>query len=1184
MKRIMIVGWALFMLLGFAAAGNDLTKNFASPPPEARPWVYWFWLNGNLTREGMTADLEAMKRAGVGGVLIMEVDQGAPVGPVAFMSDQWRDLFKHMVSEAARLGIEVNMNNDAGWNGSGGPWVPLDKAMQMVVTSEKQAPGGKKFEGELPRPHTEEGFYRDIVVLAFPTPKDPANPAYRIQNLSAKGMFWGRMHVGSLEETPPASLVPVESTVAQNKIVDLTAQMDANGKLSWDAPALEGSPNGEWTVIRFGHTFTGAKNHPAPATGIGPECDKLSKEGIEANYSGMIGKLVQDVGPLAGKVLAATHVDSWEVGAQNWTPKMREEFKRLRGYDMTPFLPVLTGRIVESREISERFLWDVRQTASDLLAENYIGHLRELANKDGLRLSMEAYTAPANDLDVADYIEEPISEFWWPSGGGLYWTQKSMASVAHVKGCPIVGAEAFTADNNERWLAHPGNIKALGDRAFCDGVNRFIVHRYAMQPWTEVRKPGMTMGPWGLHYERSQTWWEDSGAWHQYVARCQYLLRQGAFVADVLSLQSEEPMQRFTPLALTGFDYDGIGPQAFLKNVTVENGSLVLPSGMKYRLLVLPEGETMTPRMLEKIEALVEAGATIVGKPPVKSPSLSGYPECDTQVKGWVEKLWGSGSETDRKVGQGRVLTGKTPSEALALLDIQPDFLASRKIRYIHRVVDEQDIYFVANPAPQPVEAVCVFRVSGKKPEAWFPDTGRMEPIAVFEEKDGCTRIPLRFDPSGSMFIVFKKDPVKDSNRVVSVKRDGRELVKMDVASATGESPDAVNTFTLAAWVKPGVEIPLPQETDTGLAAYGMERNDVLFAAPGHEVWTDRDAGVGFGVSRNGVCVYEHGASYFPALLVHPAPIADWTHVAVVYRDGTPSLYLNGQFARKGLKSRLVAHGGGGVSHSREIKPFNGQVAGLQQFPKALSTEEIRKMAQSRPTVAELEQGPAFDFVGQEIAQKGAYAIQTADGKTRQVGASDLPLPVEIEGPWELKFAPGWGAPEKVALDHLVSWSEYPDNGVKYFSGAATYRKTFEFAPSQLSNPLLRPVVYLDLGKVAVMADVQLNGKALGMLWKAPYRVNITDAVKAGKNVLEVRVVNLMVNRMIGDEQRPEDSERNQDGTLKQWPQWLQEGKPSPTGRFTFSSWRLWPKNSPLQESGLIGPVTVRTGARIGRN
>ena len=240
MKRITMAAVALYALAGIAGAADDLATNFVTPPAEARPWVYWFWLNGNITREGITADLEAMQRVGIGGVLIMEVDQGAPVGPVAFMSDQWRELFRHMVSEAHRLGLEVNMNNDAGWNGSGGPWVPLDKAMQVVVSSETRRLGRRA--GSTARcrsPRANAGFYRDIAVLAFPTPAGTRRIRHgRIQNLAAKAMSWARMHAGSLGAGRPADDVPAESVVARERIVDLTERMDATGTLVWDAPAL----------------------------------------------------------------------------------------------------------------------------------------------------------------------------------------------------------------------------------------------------------------------------------------------------------------------------------------------------------------------------------------------------------------------------------------------------------------------------------------------------------------------------------------------------------------------------------------------------------------------------------------------------------------------------------------------------------------------------------------------------------------------------------------------------------------------------------------------------------------------------------------------------------------------------------------------------------------------------------
>lgn len=995
----------LFSTARPSPAGPGLERGFLNPPAAARPWVYWFWLNGNITREGITADLEAMKRVGIGGVLIMEVNQGTPVGPVDFMSDQWRDLFKYMVGEAGRLGLEVNMNNDAGWNGSGGPWIPLDKAMQMVVTSETPVSGGKRFEGALPQPKANSGYYRDIAVLAFPTPAT----RYRIGNVARKAVAWRQAFKGG-KDIKAGTTVPADSLISSDRVVDLTARMDKKGLLTWDAPA------GEWTVVRFGHTFTGARNKPAPASGAGPECDKLSKEGIEAQFNGMIGKLIKDVGAVAGKALVATHVDSWENGSQNWTAKMRQEFRKRRGYDMLRFLPVMTGRPVDSVDVSERFLWDLRQTVSDLVAENYIGHLRKLANAGGLKLSMESYTTPANDLEVADYVDEPICEFWWPGGGGLYWTAKAMASAAHGNNRPIVGAEAFTAHSNERWLAHPSSLKTLGDRAFCDGVNRFIFHRYAMQPWLD-RRPGMTMGPWGLHYERTETWWGQSSAWHEYLARCQYMLRQGRFAADVLDLQPEEPMARFKSLALSGYDYDAYSPRLFLENVSVRDGKLTLPHGMQYRLLLLPDVKSMTLPMLRKIKGLVEAGAAALGNPPQTVPGLTDYPKADAELKELAVALWGTDETVkERAVGKGRVFGGMKPEEALARLGAAPDFTADRNLRWIHRTVDATDIYFVASGETRPREASCTFRQSGKCPQFWDPKTGRIAPARYYEEKNGRTRVPIRFEPAGSVFVVFAPGPVDPAGRVVSVKHDGRLIVPAPAAAAPA--------------AEPAVSAALP----------------------------------------------------------------------------------------------------------------------------------------------------AIDLVRGELWRPGDYVIKTADGKSRRFKIGTMPQPLAVNGPWLVRFDPNWGAPRRITMDKLVSWSKHSDPGVRYFSGTARYEKKIAL-PSEMLGKQRR--VYLDLGKVAVMARVKLNGKDLGILWKPPYRVEITGAARAGENSLAIGVVNLWPNRLIGDEQLPEDSSRNSNGTLKEWPRWLEEGKPSPTGRYTFSAWRLWKKSDPLQESGLLGPVRILTAEKI---
>ena len=336
------------------------------------------------------------------------------------MSPRWRELFKHVVAEAQRLGLEVNMNDDAGWNGSGGPWIKPEQSMQKVVWTETSLEGPRRFDGQLPQPPAVAGFYSDISVLAFPT-----TGSFRIKDIKGKACY----EVAQPGPAASSDLTP-DMVIDKARIVDLTSAMSAKGRLQWEVP------EGKWTVLRLGHTSTGMENAPAPASGRGLECDKLSKEGIEAQFAGMMGKLIADVGPAAGKTLVTTHIDSWENGAQNWTAQMRQEFQKRRGYDLLPYLPTLTGRVVGTLEISERFLYDLRQTVSDLVVENYAGHMQALARQHGLKLSIEAYGGPCDDLPYAGRADEPMGEFW--IGGGALGTLKEMASAAHTYGKPIL--------------------------------------------------------------------------------------------------------------------------------------------------------------------------------------------------------------------------------------------------------------------------------------------------------------------------------------------------------------------------------------------------------------------------------------------------------------------------------------------------------------------------------------------------------------------------------------------------------------------------------------------------------------------------------------------------------------------------------------------------------------------------
>ena len=345
-----------------------------------------------------------MQRVGIGGVLIMEVDQGAPQGPVTFAGPKWRELFKFMLSEANRLGLEVNMTNDAGWCGSGGPWITPELSMQYLVWTETSVEGGRHFDAALPAAEADGQLLSRHHRAGLP----------HAGRQRAHREYQGKTgHDRQDQPAAPAKYaeVPADQVIKGDSIVDLSAHFQ-NGRLSWDAPA------GKWTVLRIGHTSTGKDNHPAPASGRGLECDKLSKEAVDAMFAGLMGKIIADSPALAGKTLVTTHIDSWEVHSQDWTPRMREEFHKRRGYDLYRYLPVFTGRIVDSVEVSERFLWDLRQTISDLLVENYAGHFRELANKHGLKLSIEAYGDGAfDDVTYAGQCDEPMGEFWsWDYG------------------------------------------------------------------------------------------------------------------------------------------------------------------------------------------------------------------------------------------------------------------------------------------------------------------------------------------------------------------------------------------------------------------------------------------------------------------------------------------------------------------------------------------------------------------------------------------------------------------------------------------------------------------------------------------------------------------------------------------------------------------------------------------------
>lgn len=1028
--------WLLaLLLLGANAcrgeAGTDfaaLARDFAKPPSSSMPWVYWFWMNGNVTREGITADLEAMQRAGIAGALIMEVGdtkrgQMAPPGPVKFASPEWVDCFRHAVAEAGRLGLAISMNNDAGWCGSGGPWNTAEHSMQRLTWSDTPVTGPGRWEGVLPQPRSKQGFYRDIKILAYPATDGPA--------------------------------------VARERVLDLSGQADASGRLTWEVPP------GKWMLRRIGHTSTGRTNHPAPPGGLGLECDKFSAGAVRRHFDGLIGRLADAAGPACGKTFAMTHIDSWEVGEQDWTGNMPEEFRRRRGYDLTPWLvPLTEGPDLDDEEMTRRFRRDFKRTQSELLCENYAAAMRKLANGRGLRLSIEAYGPDGGFLNPLDYGAEadlPMAEFWVRRWDAWHLASpRLLASVAHVTGKAVAGAEGFTASPQQgNWNDHPYTIKALGDWIFCEGINRLVLHRMVHQPWAGL-EPGMTFGPFGTHFDRNQTWWEPGAAFMKYLARCQHLLQQGTFVADVCRLvpDGEDYGARSSMAKLpgryaevpAGYNYDYVPDQALEGPVRVEKGRMVLASGMSYAVLQLPESGEMPPQVLRRLREWVAAGATVAGPRPTKSPGLQDYPACDGEVRKLAAELWGAcdgQAVTEHRWGAGRVVWGKPLPAVLREAGLAPDLsfaaeppltpeslapdlggprrrpradsapqMPTAGLNWIHRRLGEADLYFLANPQHREVRASCRFRVKGRRPEIWDPETGGREPCALWLDEAEGTCVPLRFSPAGSWFVLFR-EPGEPAPQVTALERDGKRLF----GSGDGDgAPEA-------------------------LPRLGCEAGQIYVQ----------------------------------------------TETAGTYR---------------------------------------GQLAGGRTVSGTLAAPE-----------------------------------------------ASLPLP----GPWEVRFQPGRGAPDALLFPALLDWSGHAGEGIRDFSGTASYRGGFEMPPEAGGKGENRYL--LDLGRVEVMAEVSLNGNDLGVLWKPPFVRDVTEALREGSNELVVKVTNLWANRLIAEERYPDDCTAEgkwKTGALPDWPEWFLRGQARPEPRrLAFTTWKYYPADAPKLPSGWLGPACLRVEKRV---
>ncbi len=1098
--------------LACAQMTNDpLVNGFENPPAAARPRVWWHWMGGNITKEGIKLDLEWMHRAGLGGFQQFEGQFLTPKivdTPIAYKSPEWKDAFKYASTLADQLGLEEAIASSPGWSETGGPWVPANEGMKKYVWSEVRVEGGKPFSGVLPHPPSNTGVFQDLPVedaggllgVGYRPPQfyaDSAVVAYRVagsdvaseelhpiiassgpidkallsdsdlvkttrlampkqigekawiqfeypkpQTIRAITIVAGKksllptsdlgaknsgraleasddgqnyrsvieipsdgstvhtlsfapvtaeyfrvtfttqspapnplanlgmgsapqtempiaelvLHPGArvnrFEEKAAFKLMPdlykfatpefePQDVIRKGDVIDLTGKMHPDGSLEWTPPP------GEWIVMRLGYSLLGITNHPAPKEATGLEVDKLNAKCVKHYMDAYLNSFSDTVGKdmMGKRGIRYVVTDSWEAGPQNWTDDMIEEFTKRRGYDPHPWMPVLAGRIVESSQASDQFLWDLRKTIADLIADAHYGQVETSLRERGIGHYGESHedgrAIVADGMEVKKLDEIPMGAMWVQTPGvnkemyNYNADDRESASVAHIYGQNIAAAESMTTCNPDTAYAwSPATLKPTVDQEFLNGINRIVVHESALQPLIN-KVPGMSLGLCGQWFNRNETWAEQANAWVKYLARNSWLLQQGRFAADIVYFYGEDSnitaiFHDSAPNIPAGFNFDYINADALIHELAVSNGKLTTKSGMQYRVLILDKYSShMSLPVLRAIYKLVEQGAIVAGEKPVGTPSLADDQAEFTRLS---DELFGHGSGVIT-LGKGKVYSGQNADSVLKALNIAPDFDYTKhdnnqQIRFLHRKLEDGDLYFLNNRGDHDITVDGSFRVAGKAPELWYSESGRISP-ASYKIVNGRTIVPLHFEPWGTVFVVFRKTTQRTS---------------------------------------------------------------------------------------------------------HIYPLAVETQIATV------------------------------------------------------------------------------------------------------------------EGPWNVAFQAGRGAPATSTFDKLIPWNESNDQGIKYFSGEGTYTKRFEAASEWFGKGAK---LWIDIGDVKNLASVSVNGQELGTIWHAPYRVDATPALKPGTNEISVKVINAWVNRLVGDAQ------------------------PGVTTKYTFTTWQYYSAKSPVLASGLIGPVTV---------
>jgi hypothetical protein len=796
---------------------SDVTiseNDFLTVPNSAKPWVYYWWLKGNVTHELITRDLEEMQKKGIGGFLLFDSrryhdDYDGRTGQIPvplnikyeFMSPEWREMVKYTMQEANRLGLKMSINIADTGGSLRGPWDMKDDGPKQLIWTSSEVSGPSKISAQLEKP-SDKKYFQDVALTAVRVKlKDNSSEKNKPINLNGE---WKTVSAPS-EDAPVAI-----------EIIDLKDKIN-NGTLQWDAP------EGEWQILRFGYQVIGEEG------GV----DILNPEAVTKYFHLMGSEILKDAGPLAGVTLTHFYNVSWEGGQPDWTVNFEKYFEKYRGYDIRQYMPILAGVSTDDRMENERFLRDYLRTVSDCFKHNCYDTIGELCHTNGMQWHSEdggpwPRTAPmfkeADQLAFWGENDMPQSEFWCSDLNDLY--EKSNVRYAamsgHTYGHPLVAVEAFT-HMGQHWTKYPAYLKPFADVNLIDGANFFIWHTFTASPF-EVGKPGYEYFA-GTHINTNITWWNEAGSFFDYLGRCQYLLRKGDFVADVCCYVSDKNYvewgrgekwnQNSSLNPVKGFSYDLLSSEVLIERLSVKNGKLVLPDGMSYKILVVDLEEQAIPvEVLKKITELIKEGATVVlgQNKPERALGINNYPECDKEISNMANELWSKTTEQilGHTVGKGKIYTGEKMEEILKQNNILPDF--EGPFEYIHRGSGNLDIYFVSGEG----KAECTFRVKGKKPEIWNPVTGQTrEAISYSSTTDGRTTVSLDLPKNGTAFIVFQEKAEK--NHFISINGSGNpEVVEKEGNSTkfifwdSGDytfTTSSGNTEKISSTIAPSIEV-----------------------------------------------------------------------------------------------------------------------------------------------------------------------------------------------------------------------------------------------------------------------------------------------------------------------------------------------------------------------------------------